>query len=190
MPHTRRIFRFRIVAAAVAAGSALGLSACGGTSDQQARVPALDASGSATASASAPADADAGRPRERLDMTDDEVTALSRQYERCMAANGWDRTKNPRDQAAMAKAQRACRSKKPLPPWELDASNPQSADFVHAVVKCLRAKGVRYVSEEPPQDGRSMFSFGGPGNDPESIRKGMEYTPACEKQVAAQGVGR
>lgn len=193
MPHTRA------VAAGVLAASALALAACTAAPGPQAQVPALPTFGSATqstsGSATAPtaagtsAGADAGRPRERIDMTNAERAALSAQYNQCLAANGYDKARHGNDQAAMTRAQTACQSKQPLPPWEIDANNPQAADFVHAVVQCLRAKGVRYVSEVPPQGGRYMFSFGGPGNDSDSVTKGMRYAPDCEKQVAAQGIG-
>ncbi len=185
MPQTRA------VVAGVLAASALALTACTSSPGPQAQVPTLPNSGSATRTSAVgtSADADAGRPRERLDMTNDEITALYEAYNQCMATNGWDKRTNGADQAAETKAETACQSKDPLPPWELDANNPQAADFVHAVVQCLRAKGVRYVSEEPPEGGRYVFSFGGPNNDPASINKGMQYTPDCEKQVAAQGIG-
>jgi hypothetical protein len=149
----------------------------------------LPTAGSASRAAAATS-ADAGRPRERIDMTNEEIDALDGAYNQCLAANGYDKRSNGTDQAAETKAAAACESKDPLPPWELDANNPHGADFVHAVVLCLRAKGVRYVSEEPPEGGRYVFSFGGPGNDSDSITKGLEYTPGCEKQVAAQGIGR
>ncbi|HET6504874.1 MAG TPA: hypothetical protein VFG87_29335 [Amycolatopsis sp.] len=193
IPHTR------VLAAGVLALSAFAFAACTATSAPQAQVPTLPAAGSATqpAPAGTSTDADAGRPRERLDMTNDEITALYGPYNQCLAANGDGKPTTGSggmsavtvDPGVEAKAETACQSKEPLPPWELDANNPQGADFVHAVVQCLRDKGVRYVSEEPPQNGRYAFSFGGPGNDPDSISKGLQYTPDCEKQVAAQGIG-
>jgi hypothetical protein len=184
--------RYRAVRAVCAlAVSAFALAACSSAPSPQAQVPALPTSGSASTSTAAAATtgADAGRPRQRLDMTAEESQALDQAYNQCLVANGYDKARNPKDKAAATKAFAACVSKNPLPPWELDASNPHAADFVHAVVLCLRAKGVRYVSEDPPEGGGYAFSFGGPGNDPGSITKGMEYTPDCEKQVAAQGIG-
>jgi hypothetical protein len=179
----------RAVAAGVLAVSAFTLTACTSAPAPQAQVPALPATGSVSRPAAAPTTTDAGRPRERLDMTAQESQALDQAYNQCLATNGYDKSRNGKDQAALTKAEAACVDKDPLPPWELDASNPHAADFVHAVVLCLRAKGVRYVSEDPPDGGSYAFSFGGPGNDPDSITKGMEYTPDCEKQVAAQGIG-
>jgi hypothetical protein len=71
----------------------------------------------------------------------------------------------------------------------IDASNPKAAEFVHAVVQCLRGKGVQYVDAESPEGGAYAFSFGGVNNDSRSISLGLQYTPDCEKQVAAQGIG-
>jgi hypothetical protein len=150
----------------------------------------LRGSGSTIRSAtSAAPSAEAGRPRERLDMTAEEIEALDDPYNQCLATNGWSRRKNPADQAALTKAQIACQSLDPLPPWQLDASNPQAENFVHAVVQCLRAMGVKYVTEEPPEGGAYSFGFGGADNDPTSISLGLQYTPACQKKVAAQGIG-
>lgn len=123
-------------------------------------------------------------------MTNDELNALSTAYTQCMTANGWSKAKSDADSAVTAKAEAACVSKNPLPPWELDASNPHASDFLHAVVQCLRGKGVKYVDEEPPQGGRYVLSFGGPNNDRDSINKGLQFTPECEKEVAAKGIGR
>ena len=187
------MFPTRVVAAGALAVSALALAACTATSAPQAQVPTLPGSGSGSSSQSgagaASSSADAGRPRERIDMTNEERVALAEAYNQCLAANGWDKSRNARDQAAMTKAEQACVSKDPLPPWQIDSSNPHAEDFVHAVVECLRAKGVKYVSEEPPAGGAYSFSFGGAQNDSESISLGLKYAPDCEKQVAAQGIG-
>jgi hypothetical protein len=179
----------------VVAASVLVLTACASPpSTPQAKVPTLVTSGASGASVApsgtSSSDPDTGRPRERLDMTNDELNALNTAYMQCMAANGWTKVKSDTNPALAAKAEAACVSKNPLPPWELDASNPHASDFVHAVVQCLRGKGVKYVNEEPPQGGRYMLSFGGANNDSGSISKGMQFTPECEKEVAAKGIGR
>ncbi len=174
------------------AASAVVLLAGCSSPPAPARVATLSTAGSATTSASS-ADPDNGRPRARIDMTDAEQVALAEIYETCLAQNGFDKAKMttmPDPDQALTKAKAACVSKDPLPPWEMDASNPHAADFVHAVVQCLRARGVKYVDEEPPDNGEVRFSLGGPQNDSASITKGMELTPACEKEVAAQGIGK
>ena len=190
----------RVIAAGLLVASGFALAGCGGPDQPQAQVPVLPATGSSSPTSGATStSADPGQPRERLDMTNDELDALYAQYNQCLAANGLTKgTPGGGSGAAPvvvppggeAKAREACKSKDPLPPWELDANNPHGADFVHAVVQCLRAKGVRYVDEGPPQSGRYVFSFGGANNDSDSITKGLQYTPDCEKQVAAQGIGR
>ncbi|QUQ64523.1 hypothetical protein [Kutzneria sp. CA-103260] len=189
----------RVIAVGLLVASGLVLTACGGSDQPQAQVPMLPATGSSAAtSGAATTSADPGQPRERLDMTNDELNALYDQFNQCLSANGLPKGKPTGGSGASptvippdieSRARAACKSKDPLPPWELDASNPHGADFVHAVVQCLRAKGVRYVDEEPPQGGRYVFSFGGANNDSDSISKGLQYTPDCEKQVAGQGIG-
>jgi hypothetical protein len=68
-----------------------------------------------------------------------------------------------------------------LPPWEKDPANPASKAFLRDVVKCLKAKGVRYVEL---LDG--TYAFGGEQNDHDSIVKGLELAPVCERAVAAR----
>lgn len=181
-----------VLAPALVVAATFVLTACGShPSTPQPVVPTLATSGTSSApSAKSSSDPGAGRPRERLDMTNDELDALSMAYQECMTANGWSKQKVDADPTLEARAEAACVSKNPLPPWELDASNPHASDFVHAVVQCLRGKGVRYVDEEPPQNGAYAFSFGGPNNDKDSITKGLELAPECEKEVAAKGIGR
>ena len=176
----------------VAAAAVLVLAACAShPSTPQAKVPTLATSAAFVApSGTGSSDPEAGRPRERLDMTSDEIDALITAYHQCMTENGWSKQKSDTDPAATAKAEAACHSKNPLPPWELDASNPHASDFVHAVVLCLRGKGVKYVDEYPPQGGRYGLSYGGANNDSASISKGMQFTPECEREVAAKGIGR
>ncbi len=50
------------------------------------------------------------------------------------------------------------------------------------VVACLRRKGVKYVEVNP--DGRG-FAFGGEQNHAQSISRGLDLTPDCEREVAA-----
>jgi hypothetical protein len=176
----------------VVAASVFVLAACSShPSIPQAKVPTLTVSGASSAqSDTGSSDPGAGRPRERLDMTQDDRQALSQAYMQCLSANGYDKARNGRDQATLSRAQEACISKLPLPPWEFDVNNPHASDFVHAVVLCLRGKGVRYVDEGTPTNGRYGLLLGGPGNDSESISKGMQLAPECEKDVAARGIGR
>ncbi|MEV5714714.1 hypothetical protein AB0L41_12510 [Amycolatopsis mediterranei] len=192
----------------VAAAALLALAACSNPAPPSGQVATMSTPGTSdtgkTAAATPSAEPDNGRPRERLDMTNEDLEALNAPYLACLTQNGSPKGRKgspgsgpsaapvdgQTDQQAEEKAEAACLSKSPLPPWELDSSNPHAADFVHAVVQCLRGKGVRYVDEEPPQGDREIYSFGGPQNDAASISKGMSLAPECEKEVAAKGIGK
>lgn len=137
------------------------------------------------------------RPRERLDMTDADFEALMEPYRKCMWKHGVDERGpgGPKgdgppviapmssvDQKKYDTADADCRPKfYPLPPWEYDPANPEAKDFARDVVKCLKRKGVKYVEVSP--DGG--FAFGGKQNHAPSISKGLEFTPACEREAAA-----
>ncbi|SEP48971.1 hypothetical protein [Amycolatopsis saalfeldensis] len=187
----------------LAAAAALALlAACSTQAPPPGQVATMSTPGTPAAAATSAADPDNGRPRERVDMTVDDLNALGAPYRTCLAQNGSpkgaaDGSGQPgvtmpgqSGKQAEDRAETACLAKKPLPPWELDTANPHAADFVHAVVQCLRDKGVRYVDAEPPEGDREVYSFGGPQNDPASISKGMNLAPTCEKEVAARGIGR
>lgn len=127
-------------------------------------------------------------------MTEDEQKALREPYLKCMSEHGVDvmRTRAgeaPKpDQAKLDAAVQACDPLLPLPPWENDASNPAAFDFNRRVVTCLRAKGVRYVEvSRNTDDGIVGPSFGGEQNDQESITRGLELTPQCQREVANGG---
>ncbi|HEX7306977.1 hypothetical protein [Lentzea sp.] len=138
-------------------------------------------------SASAGAAAQEQRPRERLDMTPEDLDALNAPYDQCMAGFGLD--KKGRAEASQSqpmkeevdRAVQACASKVPLPPWEKDPANPEALDFAQRVVRCLREKGVRYV-EVLNEPGAEMitWSLGGPNNDAASITLGLEHAKECE----------
>ncbi|MCA2214230.1 hypothetical protein [Jidongwangia harbinensis] len=152
------------------------------------RVATLSSAGS-TPSASAAAE----RPRERLDTTPEEAEAMRRPYDKCLTENGAPSksdsvrlTGAARDKAAkkFEAANRICEPLYlPLPPWEKDPANPEAKDFARDVVTCIKGKGVRYV--EVSEDGINL-SFGGKNNHAESIRKGLDVLPDCEREVAAR----
>jgi hypothetical protein len=137
------------------------------------------------------------RPRERLDTTSEEYEALLAPYNKCMKEHGVDtmeKRKLAQDAAArpatsaeeeqLSAANKICEPQYfPLPPWEKDPANPDARDFAVDVVKCLKGKGVKYV--EVSDDGLS-YALGGDQNDPESISKGMDLAPDCEREVAAK----
>jgi hypothetical protein len=176
--------------ALVAAVIVLGGSACSSSGDGksqagQAQVATLQSAAPSSAPSSAPA-----QPRERLDDTAADYAALIKPYEDCMKRHGLnqkgglltDNRKSP-SAAVSAAAKKECDPMIPLPPWELDPANPEAKDFARAVVQCLKDKGVKYVEVNPDGPG---WAFGGPQNDAQSISKGMDLSPACEREVAAK----
>jgi hypothetical protein len=175
------------------------LAGCSSTPEPSGDAPKVATLASAPAPATSAAKPAPERPRERLDMSDADFDAVMAPYRNCMAEHGVDERGGPvkdmsenekpvavpqsaADKKKYDRADSACRSTfYPLPPWEYDPANPESKDFVRDVVTCLKRKGVKYVEAEP--DG--VFSFGGRDNHAESISKGLEFTPACEREVAA-----
>jgi hypothetical protein len=143
-------------------------------------------------------DPEAGRPRERIDLTDADRTRLYQPYLDCLKNNGIDPSKRGQEPGVLgsgpttdpAKAKNAgkvCEPKLPLPAWEIDANNPDAVDFGRKVVQCLKDKGVKYVELSTSNDSGIIGpSLGGKNNDPESIRKGMDLTPECQREVAGK----
>lgn len=172
-------------ATAVTAALFTVLSGCSHKSDRaaddpsNARVATLKSEPAGTTAI--PSDPDRDRPRERIDMTEDELDRLYAPYYTCLdKLSGSD--------AAKAKSGAdggACEKFAPLPPWEVDAANPDAIEFGRAVVACLRSKGVKYVDLEigETQVGPSL---GGEQNDQESVTKGMELLPDCQREAANQ----
>jgi hypothetical protein len=161
------------------------LAACSKPADQPQVASISTPSSNATPSSAAQEQ----RPRERLDMTPEDLDALYAVYDQCMGQFGLDKKGQVASgQAGMQpvkedvdKARKACDSKDPLPPWEKDANNPEALDFAARVVQCLRGKGVRYVEvyNEPGAEAVG-YAFGGPNNDAASITLGLEHVKECE----------
>ena len=138
-------------------------------------------------------------PRERLDMTSAELEALAQPYQDCMNSNGapskdekMDADARVRAGVATApagdydKALAACQQLLPLPPWEEDRSNPDAQAFMQAVVDCLHGKGIKYVEiDGDASSPRISLALGGPNNDSDSITRGMDLIPQCEREVSA-----
>lgn len=151
-----------------------------------------------TTTKATPKDPDAGRPRERIDMTDADRKRLYAPYMACLKDNGIDTSARGKEPGVLgsgpttnpAKAKNAgkvCEPKLPLPAWEIDASNPDALEFGRKVVQCLKDKGVKYV--ELSTDNSSGVigpSLGGPQNDRQSITKGMDLMPQCQREVAGK----
>jgi hypothetical protein len=162
------------------------LTACGSPAPTGAKVATLTSPKAGASSAAEPQ-----RPRERLDMTPDEIGALMVPYQKCLKSHGVSDldAKKGYDAAHSGGAdvnewQRYCEAHYfPLPAWEKDPANPEARDFALAVVKCLRGKGVDNV--EVSADGVSIAA-GGDDNDSRSIAEVMDLQPECEREVVAQ----
>jgi len=178
------------------------LSACGSSggaeTDVGARVASLATPEARPSAGAAAKKVDKERPRERLDTTPEEFEAMLVPFNKCLKKSGFtdqaqgkqvaDRSRDTAKAASKKEetenaAYRACEEQYyPLPPWEQDPANPEAREFARAVVKCLKAKGVKYV--EVSDDGISP-AFGGDRNDSRSISMGMDLAPECEREVAA-----
>ncbi|MFJ6568971.1 hypothetical protein ACIQNU_16245 [Streptomyces sp. NPDC091292] len=109
----------------------------------------------------ASADPDAGRPRIRLDSTQEEINRLYEAWTACLKENGaGDKNKTSPDSPGV----KACAKKQPLDPPELDpARNPEYADDVRTMVTCMNEHGVKSVVMEEGwglEDGASMNAPG------------------------------
>jgi hypothetical protein len=172
---------------AVAAALMVAATGCSGPA-QPTTAPGVATLQSAAPSAAAPSvPATAGPVRERIDDTPEDYERLLQPYTKCMERLGLSvkgmrqgTTKMP-SKAVQDAAHKECDGLMPLPPWEKDPANPESADFFRDVVKCLKNKGVEYVEVS---DGG--YALGGPQNDQRSITRGMDLAPECERQVAAK----
>ncbi|GAA2514548.1 hypothetical protein [Winogradskya humida] len=181
----------------VAAIALTALTACG--SSTQADAPPKVATLVSAVPAASPSPT-SERPRHRLDETDEEYEALFTPLYKCLEEHGVDNPSNNTvtlkkasdaahqpatskgDTTAVA-AFRYCEPLyAPLPPWEKDPANPEARDFNLAVMKCLKAKGVKHL--EPTEDGLS-YSLGGSQDDEASIVEAMRLEPDCEREAAA-----
>ncbi|MFB6719006.1 hypothetical protein ACFCV3_02555 [Kribbella sp. NPDC056345] len=145
-----------------------------------------------------PKDPDAGRVRERIDMTDADRQRLLQPYLQCMKDNGIDVLAKRKEAAVLGSgpvtdpkkaknAGKVCEPKLPLPAWEVDANNPDAMEFGRKVVQCLKDKGVKYVElSKDTSSGIVGPSLGGKNNDMQSITKGMDLMPECQREVAGK----
>ncbi|GAA2678253.1 MULTISPECIES: hypothetical protein [Actinosynnema] len=139
------------------------------------------------------------RPRERLDMSAEDLDALWRPHQECVAersgvpvggsggsGSGDEmRAATPEEVRADEAAQAACLDRQPLPPWEKDPANPEAHDFAVRVVDCLRGKGIKYVEVAVDETwGGPVISLGGEHNDSASISAGLEHMGSCETEAS------
>ncbi|MFF1817829.1 hypothetical protein ACFVWG_11075 [Kribbella sp. NPDC058245] len=145
-----------------------------------------------------PKDPDAGRPRERIDMTEADRKRMYAPYLQCLKDNGIDALAQRKEAGVLGsgpttdpkkakEAGKVCEPKLPLPAWEIDANNPDALDFGRKVVQCLKDKGVKYVElSTDTSSGIVGPALGGKNNDMQSITKGMDLMPECEREVAGK----
>jgi hypothetical protein len=154
---TRRAARGSLLIAVGTTAIAV-ITACGGGSggtDDGGKagggdVASLPSSGTAGGSAKATTDPDSGRPQIRLDNTQDDVNRMMEAWTACLKEKGGAcalleyKKKDGRTPAG-----RACQSKLPLDPPELDpAKNPRYNDEVRGMIKCLNGKGFETKAAE------------------------------------------
>lgn len=187
--------------ATVAACSAAPGEPSGGEPSREG-IATLETSAPAPTESVDPLFAEYGEPvRLRLDMTDEEGEAAWQARERCLedhypalqrSQEGGD---GPGaavvdDPAEAAEAEVLCMRLAPLPPWELDAQNPDALRFAQLVVDCLREQGVREVEiTQADEFGQINFALGGEVNDPASISLGLQHMAACQRTASERSAG-
>ncbi len=174
-----------------------GCSSSGETSaDAQAQVATLSTSAAEKSTEQQPAKKEP--PRERLDMTAEEIEALMVPYFTCLKDSGFtdqlqwkkaaDRSHSSSGsesgsakQKKEAAAYRACEEQYlPLPPWEKDPANPEAADFAREVTQCMKQKGVKDAGVDA--DGQVEMDSG----RGISMGEAMEISAQCERETAAR----
>jgi hypothetical protein len=144
----------RTVAVAVAALAML-VSGCGdstGSTRSGDRVASLPSSATASERASSSATSiggsntggsNTGGVRIRLDMTQDEVEGVYREYLNCLKEHGVNLGGELANPLAVGRDVPECASRLPIPPPEKDPNqNPHFAEQLHAAIQCLRRHGV------------------------------------------------
>jgi hypothetical protein len=145
--------------------------------------------GAPSTAASTPADE---RPRQRLDMTQADWDVVYAPYLKCLEKHGIA-PRGTEGKKIDKPAQDECDPKLPLPPWELDANNPEAFAFAEKTVECLRGKGVQNV-EVSTDTGSGIVGTvikSEEDIDPnaltgplKSIDEVMNLTEVCQKDVA------
>lgn len=187
--------------AALTACSASAAPEPGGVDDADAGIATLETEAPAPSEAADPLFAEYGEPvRLRLDMTDEEGEAAWQPREKCLedhypalqgiGSGGGVGPAIVSDPEKAAEAEELCMRLAPLPPWELDAQNPDALRFAQLVVDCLREHGVREVEiTDADEFGRINFALGGESNDSTSISLGMQHTESCMATASERSDG-
>jgi len=178
--------RFLVVLAA-----GVGLAACSAPTAPTGVASLQTTSANASSSSTAAAPPSAERPRKRLDMTQADWDVVYAPYMKCLDKHGIAPRGTEGKKVDQA-TQDECDPLLPLPPWELDAHNPDAYAFAEKTVACLRAKGVTNVEVSTNTDsGMVGTTITGEDVDPNTLSgpvKGvdevMTLTSACQKEVA------
>ncbi|MGW1506729.1 hypothetical protein ACWCQW_51465 [Streptomyces mirabilis] len=169
----RRVPALLVPATAVLALATL--TACGGNTTSGTDVASVTATGTASsekAREKQTPDPDAGRPQLRLDTSEGEKTRLFNIWGACIHEHGVPMQSVVKDgrevpdqsHRAFPKAAKACITKLPLDPPELDrAKNPHYMDDFRAEIACMHKAGVKV---QPMADGEGYTWPSGEVNVP------------------------
>ncbi|MET7568800.1 hypothetical protein ABZT04_09875 [Streptomyces sp. NPDC005492] len=175
-PDLGRALRTSLVGV-VGATALVVLTACGGGGSSDADgngkakddgVASINDPGGSDSSAKANAGADSGRPQLRLDTSDEESARLEAVWTACLHDEGAPTGHKPGSTAwsidgnleKYPAAVKACQSKQPLPPPELDPStNPHYVDDSRAYVKCLNDHGIKVHMIQDHSAGTDALSW-------------------------------
>ncbi|WP_167978299.1 hypothetical protein [Lentzea indica] len=157
------------------------LSACSQAAPPSSNVASLQSSGVVT---STTVSTDAEQPRLRMDMTEEEKQRLYDAHTACLAEKDPDATGTGPGVAGRGQysdeAWKLCAKKWPLPPWEMDSSNPTFKDNWHKNVQCLNSRGMKVIETEP-----GSWTYDGEQTLPEEQRRKIEKD--CEQEVFGGG---
>lgn len=164
------------------------LSACGQAAPpSSSNVASLQSSGAVAPSSAAATPEDDGQPRLRMDMTEEEKQRLYNAHTACLAEKDPNATgTGPGPSGTLRPAQysdeawKLCAKTWPLPPWEMDSSNPTFADNWHKNVQCLNSRGMKVIETEP-----GSWTYDGEQTLPEDQRRKIEED--CEQEVFGGG---
>ncbi|MFD4676365.1 hypothetical protein ACFWNN_42050 [Lentzea sp. NPDC058450] len=171
------------------AAAVLFLSACSQAAPPPSNVASLETSGAGTPSTAVSAPSDGAQPRLRMDMTEEEKKRLFDAHTACLAEkdpNATGKGSGPAGTTTLRPAQysdeawTACAKKWPLPPWEMDSSNPTFKDNWHKNVQCLNSRGMKVIETEP-----GSWTYDGEQTLPEDQRNKIEKD--CEQEVFGGG---
>ncbi|GHH30102.1 hypothetical protein GCM10017774_07190 [Lentzea cavernae] len=159
------------------------LSACSQAAPPSSNVASLQSSGAVAPSSGTAAPA-GDQPRLRMDMTDEEKQRLYDAHTACLAEKDPNATGTGAGPAGRRQyndeAWRLCAKTWPLPPWEMDSSNPTFADNWHRNVKCLNSRGMKVIETEP-----GSWTYDGEQTLPHEQRATIEKE--CEQEVFGGG---